>query len=217
VPRIVAATACSWPTEPAACGHRLIEKPPEAVVIVLLVLVEHVERQVQKGGRQRCRPRGGEQGREEQQQHPGQEAAIYPMVNDALEHRGDSAQAATANGRRRRRACALPEVARRTSARPAYTATPAVMTGMNSASADDNHCGWPRARPRMLLPAAENEFRAWVQSVAPNREPTPAVIAIASAPQKVTRQAPSRALAPPARAAAAPSSARNSSELPAIQ
>jgi hypothetical protein len=46
------------------------------------------------------------------------------------------------------------------------------------------------------------------QTTAPNSAPTPAVIAIASAPQKVTRHAPIRTPAPPARAATAPNKAR---------
>lgn len=52
------------------------------------------------------------------------------------------------------------------------------------------------------------------QTTAPNSEPTPAVIAIASAPQKATRHAPASMPAPPARAATAPSTARNTIEVP---
>src|ERR1700686_3859907 len=48
----------------------------------------------------------------------------------------------------------------------------------------------------------------------PNKAPTPAVSPIASAPQKVTRIAPTATPAPPAPAANAPKSARNSSEVP---
>ena len=47
----------------------------------------------------------------------------------------------------------------------------------------------------------------------PNKAPTPAVNPIASAPQKVTRIAPTATRAPPALAANAPKSARNSSEV----
>lgn len=53
------------------------------------------------------------------------------------------------------------------------------------------------------------------QTTAPNNAPTPAVIAMASAPQKQTRHAPARTLAPPARAATAPNRARNASDMPA--
>lgn len=53
------------------------------------------------------------------------------------------------------------------------------------------------------------------QTTAPNNAPTPAVIAMASAPQKQTRHAPARTLAPPTRAATAPSRARNASDIPA--
>ena len=49
----------------------------------------------------------------------------------------------------------------------------------------------------------------------PNRAPMSAVIAIAKAPQKVTRPAPTSTFAPPARAAKAPISARKTSALPA--
>ena len=49
----------------------------------------------------------------------------------------------------------------------------------------------------------------------PNKAPTPAVSAIASAPQNMTRIAPAIIPAPPARAASAPSSERNKSEVPA--
>jgi hypothetical protein len=51
----------------------------------------------------------------------------------------------------------------------------------------------------------------------PNSAPTPAVAAMARAPQNVTRIAPSRTFAPPARPASAPRSARNNSELPATR
>jgi CRP-like cAMP-binding protein len=53
------------------------------------------------------------------------------------------------------------------------------------------------------------------QTTAPNNAPTPAVTAIASAPQKQTRHAPARTLAPPTRAATAPNRARNASDIPA--
>ena len=48
----------------------------------------------------------------------------------------------------------------------------------------------------------------------PNSAPTPAVSAMARAPQNVTRNAPSFTLAPPACAARPPRSARNNSEVP---
>src|ERR1700687_5302964 len=52
------------------------------------------------------------------------------------------------------------------------------------------------------------------QAAPPNRAPTPAVKAIANAPQKVTRAAAVITEAPPARAAREPNSARNESALP---
>ena len=55
------------------------------------------------------------------------------------------------------------------------------------------------------------------QPAAPNTAPTPAVTAIANAPQKVTRKAPTRALAPPAWAANAPSAAKKASDMPDTQ
>ena len=48
----------------------------------------------------------------------------------------------------------------------------------------------------------------------PNKAPTPAVIPIASAPQNVTRIMLGVTLAPPARAARAPKSARKTSKVP---
>ena len=53
------------------------------------------------------------------------------------------------------------------------------------------------------------------QTIVPNSRPIPAVGAIASAPQNVTRHAPATAGAPPVSAAAAPSTARNTNELAA--
>jgi hypothetical protein len=53
-----------------------------------------------------------------------------------------------------------------------------------------------------------------LHTTVPNKAPTPAVSPIASAPQKVTRIAPTAKPAPPAPAANAPKSARNSSEVP---
>ena len=52
------------------------------------------------------------------------------------------------------------------------------------------------------------------QTTAPNSAPTPAVAPIARAPQIVTRHAPTRTPAPPARAAMAPNEARNASDMP---
>jgi Mg2+-importing ATPase len=51
-------------------------------------------------------------------------------------------------------------------------------------------------------------------STVPNKDPTPAVIPMASAPQNVMRIAPGSNSAPPARAANAPRNARKSSEVP---
>src|SRR5580700_9552474 len=48
----------------------------------------------------------------------------------------------------------------------------------------------------------------------PKSDPTPAVSAMANAPQNVTRIAPNITSAPPARAANPPRSARNTSEVP---
>ena len=66
-------------------------------------------------------------------------------------------------------------------------------------------------------PAGRSLRTGCAHTVAPNSAPTPAVIAIASAPQAVTRHAPTAMLDPPTRAATAPSMARNRSELPASQ
>ena len=52
------------------------------------------------------------------------------------------------------------------------------------------------------------------QELTPNRVPTPAVNAIARAPQKVTRAAAVIAGAPPTRAAREPNNARSKSEKP---
>jgi len=53
-----------------------------------------------------------------------------------------------------------------------------------------------------------------IYTAVPNSAPTPAVIAMASAPQNVTRIAPNVTPAPPTRAAKAPRSARKNSEVP---
>jgi hypothetical protein len=52
------------------------------------------------------------------------------------------------------------------------------------------------------------------QTAAPKSAPTPVVMAMANAPQNVTRPVLRQTLAPPARAAAAPSTARNNSDEP---
>src|SRR6478672_11160666 len=52
---------------------------------------------------------------------------------------------------------------------------------------------------------------------APNNHPTPAVTAIATAPQNVTRAAPSHGDAPPVRAASTPSPARQNNDAPATK
>jgi mannan endo-1,4-beta-mannosidase len=52
------------------------------------------------------------------------------------------------------------------------------------------------------------------QTAVPNSAPTPAVTAIASAPQNVTRIAPAATLAPPTRAAIPPRSARKNKDVP---
>ena len=53
-----------------------------------------------------------------------------------------------------------------------------------------------------------------LQTTVPNKAPTPAVSPMASAPQNVTRIAPTARPAPPTPAANVPKSARNSSEVP---
>ena len=70
-----------------------------------------------------------------------------------------------------------------------------------------------------MAPVEEDTEQGWLPIVSthatvPNSHPTPEVIAMASAPQNVTRIAPAITLAPPARAASPPRSARNSSEVP---
>ena len=56
-----------------------------------------------------------------------------------------------------------------------------------------------------------------VQRILPTKAPTPAVTAIASAPQKAARIIPAATFAPPVRAAIAPSAARQTSEVPATR
>ena len=65
-----------------------------------------------------------------------------------------------------------------------------------------------------LLVAPSPHLEIFAHTSVPNKAPTPAVIPMASAPQNVTRIAPSIVSAPPARAANAPSNARKSSEVP---
>lgn len=55
------------------------------------------------------------------------------------------------------------------------------------------------------------------QTTAPNNAPTPAVMAIAIAPQEVTRRAPTSMPAPPTQAAVAPRMARKRSDAPETQ
>jgi hypothetical protein len=78
---------------------------------------------------------------------------------------------------------------------------------------------WKIGTPRHSRSLGEPKqmHSAWhgaAHTTVPNKAPTPAVNPIASAPQKVTRIAPTAAPAPPAPAANAPKSARNSSEVP---
>ena len=68
--------------------------------------------------------------------------------------------------------------------------------------------GLTASSPNRLIPSSSAPHYTAV----PNALPIAAVAAIASAPQNVTRTAPRTTLAPPARAARAPSSARKSSE-----
>ncbi len=75
----------------------------------------------------------------------------------------------------------------------------------------------PRSgRCRHLLRRISPRARKESQRVAPNKAPTPAVSAIASAPQKVTRTVALHTGAPPTRAAKEPNIARKKSELPEI-
>ena len=67
----------------------------------------------------------------------------------------------------------------------------------------------------LLVSGREKHVEALpVHEAVPNSDPTPAVSAMASAPQNVTRIAPIVTPAPPARAAKPPRSARNTSEDP---
>ena len=73
-----------------------------------------------------------------------------------------------------------------------------------------------------LIPIDWRKFQAVLNSEPahanlPKRAPMPAVTAIASAPQNVTRHAPFVTLAPPARAANPPRYARNSRDTPATK
>jgi hypothetical protein len=65
--------------------------------------------------------------------------------------------------------------------------------------------------------ATSAHIQSGAQTAAPNQAPTPAVIAIASAPQKVTRQAPGSRGAPPTRAAMVPNSAKKISAIAETQ
>ena len=70
----------------------------------------------------------------------------------------------------------------------------------------------PEHRFRTLSHLEEKQLPTY--GATPNNAPTPAVIAMASAPQKVTRIAALITGAPPARAASEPSSASDSRALP---
>ena len=69
--------------------------------------------------------------------------------------------------------------------------------------------GWRVGETRQNLMA-----RNISQSFAPNNAPTPAVRAMANAPQKVTRAMDFQTGAPPTRAAKAPNNPKNKRELP---
>jgi hypothetical protein len=68
--------------------------------------------------------------------------------------------------------------------------------------------------PSRLEKAITLGRRARYETVVPNSAPTPAVMAIASAPQNPTRAAPTHAGAPPARAAKPPRATRQTSDTP---
>src|ERR1043166_40281 len=76
------------------------------------------------------------------------------------------------------------------------------------------HSPFARCRVRFSLPRQplETDERTPQLTVVPNSLPTPAVTAIARAPQNATRAAPTTAPAPPARAAIAPSATRHSND-----
>src|ERR1035438_8855210 len=102
-----------------------------------------------------------------------------------------------------------------------------------SATNESGHARWVRScrgagRPRRIeritpcgkgaivreLRPARSTPVGTAQAIVPNSAPTPAVSAMARAPQNVTRIAPTATPAPPARAATPPKSARNTSEVP---
>ncbi len=84
--------------------------------------------------------------------------------------------------------------------------SPFVVRGLCSAWPRQRDCGSPIG---VSLIAGDVS-----QKVAPNKAPTPAVSAIARAPQNVTRAAARNTGEPPARAAKEPNSARKHNELP---
>ena len=57
----------------------LVEVPAKAVVVVLLVLVEHIDRQAQKDGHESRRPGTCDNGGGEQEQDSRQESAVHPV------------------------------------------------------------------------------------------------------------------------------------------
>src|ERR1019366_9324657 len=76
-----------------------------------------------------------------------------------------------------------------------------------------------RQDPGGMAPIPRPWLKRWFADYAtvPNSAPTPAVTAMAKAPQNVTRSAPAAMPAPPVCAANAPSSARNAREVPATR
>src|SRR5450759_1642868 len=73
---------------------------------------------------------------------------------------------------------------------------------------------WPARVSSNELKACQVAYRRFTHATVPNRAPTPAVNPMASAPQNVTRIAPTVKGAPPACAATPPRSARKTSEVP---
>ncbi len=81
-----------------------------------------------------------------------------------------------------------------------------------SEPADDRRVSRTRPAAARQVDVAGPALAEAAQTTVPNTRPMPAVSAMASAPQKVTRNRGAPDVAPPARAPIAPSSARKSSE-----
>lgn len=67
-----------------ASPQSIVDKNPEAVVVVLLVLVEHINGKLEKNAEHGNAPRCRKNGQKTEQQKGAEEAPVNPVRNDAI-------------------------------------------------------------------------------------------------------------------------------------